>query len=73
MLACLQFCPYRSSLELSVVCSPTGLKDEAFDLGMSVSPNPTTGEILININLLNPENFTISVLNALGQTIKEIK
>jgi hypothetical protein len=40
---------------------------------MEVYPNPTNGELYIDITTLEVQDFTISVINTLGQTVKEVK
>lgn len=45
---------------------PTGIKKQSTDLG-SISPNPSNG--LFNVKIANNEAVTITVTNAIGQTV----
>ncbi len=73
MQACMQYCTRRTSLGTSTVCIGTGVNESADQINVSVYPNPTNGEVLVNVDLANAQDFTISVVNTLGQTIKELK
>ncbi len=49
------------------IASPTGIKEIATGNGLSIYPNPTNGEI--NIELLNPKECTISVYDIMGKLV----
>lgn len=67
-------CVRRASLSTSTVCSTaTGIDENSSNAEISIFPNPTNGELNVTVDLLNTQDFTISVINTLGQTIKEIK
>lgn len=71
--ACMQYCIRRSSLATSTVCSVTDVKEATYSLTTEVYPNPTSGDVYVTVNTLNQQDYTISVLNTLGQTVTEIK
>ncbi len=74
MQACMTYCTRRMSLATSTVCSiPAGLEESIASAEISIYPNPTLGELNVLVETLNPNDFIISVVNTLGQTIKEIK
>lgn len=66
-------CPRRASLNSSMVCNEVGIKENVSDINFVIYPNPTKGEFFVNIDLLNQQDFVITVINTLGQTVKEIK
>jgi hypothetical protein len=67
-------CVRRASLNTSTVCTvPNGIDEQVSNIEMTIFPNPTNGELNITIDLLNTQDFTISVINTLGQTVKEVK
>lgn len=76
MQAVMASCVRRTSLTTSTVCalpSSTGIAENVSNIEVEVYPNPTDGELFIDVNLLDVQDFTISVVNTLGQTVKEIK
>ena len=73
MQAVMANCVRRLSLTTSTVCSTTGIEENISNIDMSVYPNPTNGELFVDISTLEVQDFTISVVNTLGQTVKEIK
>lgn len=74
MQAVMASCIRRNSLNTSTVCVvPNAIDESLSNIEMSLFPNPTNGELNITIDLLNTQDFTISIINTLGQTIKEIK
>lgn len=74
MQACMQYCTRRSSLNTSTVCNTPNSIDETIEnINMDIYPNPTEGELSVTINTIDPQDFTISVINTLGQTVKELK
>jgi hypothetical protein len=66
-------CINRLSLNNSTVCTDVGIKENLANIEMNIYPNPTNGELIIDIATLDIQDFTISVVNTLGQTIKEVK
>ncbi|MBI3520402.1 MAG: T9SS type A sorting domain-containing protein [Bacteroidetes bacterium] len=66
-------CVRRTSLTTSTVCSTAGVEENVSNIEMTVYPNPTNGELFVDVNLLDTQDFTISVVNTLGQTVKEVK
>lgn len=73
MQAVMANCVRRLSLATSTVCSVTGIEENVSNIEMSVYPNPTNGELFVDITTLDAQDFTISVINTLGQTVKEVK
>lgn len=74
MQACMQYCARRTSLATSTVCSvPAGIEENIANAEIDIFPNPSNGELNISVNVLNPQDFTLSVINTLGQTIKDLK
>jgi hypothetical protein len=76
MQAVMANCVRRLSLNTSTVCtvsSVTGIEENVSNIEMNVYPNPTNGELFVDINLLDVQDFTISIINTLGQTVKEVK
>lgn len=73
MQACMQYCTRRTSLNTSTVCTTTGIEENVESVTMEVFPNPTNGDLNVNVSTLNAQDFTINVVNTLGQTVKEIK
>jgi len=71
--ACMQYCTRRNSLGTSTVCLSTGINENTGNMELTVFPNPTNGEVTINIEMTNVQDVTISVINTLGQTVKEVK
>lgn len=73
MQACMQYCTRRSSLATSTVCSVNSIDENVTELETEIFPNPSTGDLYVTVNVLNTQDFTIIVINTLGQTIQEIK
>jgi hypothetical protein len=73
MQAVMGVCVRRLSLNTSNVCNVTSIEENVSNVEMSVYPNPTNGELFIDIKTIDVQDFTVSVVNTLGQTIKEVK
>lgn len=74
MQAVMANCARRLSLNTSTVCNtPTSINEDVSNVNMEVYPNPTNGELFVDITTLDVQDFTISVVNTLGQTVKEVK
>lgn len=73
MQAVMANCINRMSLNNSTVCTDVGIKENAANIEMRVYPNPTNGELFVDITTFDVQDFTISVINTLGQTVKEVK
>jgi len=73
MQAVMANCVRRASLATSTVCAAIGIEENSSNVYMEVYPNPTNGEFYVDITTLDVLDFTISVVNTLGQSIKEVK
>lgn len=73
MQAVMANCTRRLSLNTSTVCTTTGIEENVSNINMEVYPNPTNGELYVDITTVDIQDFTISVVNTLGQTVKEVK
>jgi hypothetical protein len=73
MQAVMANCTRRLSLSTSTVCNAVGIQENISNINLDVYPNPTNGELYIDITTLDVQDFTVSVINPLGQTVKEIK
>ncbi len=73
MQAVMANCARRLSLTTSTVCSVTGIDENISNVILDVYPNPSNGELYVDITTLDVQDFTVSVINPLGQTVKEIK
>jgi hypothetical protein len=73
MQAVMANCARRLSLTTSTVCSVTGIDENISNVNLDVYPNPTNGELYVDITTIDVQDFTISVINTLGQTVKEVK
>ena len=73
MQAVMANCVRRTSLATSTVCSAVGVEENMSNVNMEVYPNPTNGELYVDITTLDVQDFTISIVNTLGQTVKEVK
>ncbi len=52
---------------------PTGLNDrEVARLGLSISPNPTDGAILVDFNLESSSKVTIDLMDVSGRVVREM-
>ena len=72
MQAVMANCTRRNSLNTSYVCSSVGIIETVSNLEIRLFPNPSNGELNVTVDLLNSEDFTISVINTLGQVVKEV-
>ena len=73
MQAVMANCINRFSLTNSTVCTDVGVKENISNIEMNIYPNPTNEELVVDVNLLVAQDFIISIVNTLGQTIKEVK
>ncbi|MDF2447973.1 MAG: hypothetical protein K0R26_477 [Bacteroidota bacterium] len=73
MQAVLSNCVRRNTLNYSAVCNAVGIEENEASFNFDIFPNPAHGQFLIDIDLIGHQDLTVSVLNTLGQTIKEIK
>ncbi|MES2567699.1 MAG: M43 family zinc metalloprotease [Bacteroidota bacterium] len=76
MQACMANCARRTSLNTSTVCnvsSVIGINENVSEMNMEVFPNPSSGDLYVTVNMLNQQDYTITIINTLGQTVKEIK
>lgn len=71
MQAVMANCINRSSLNSSAFCT-YGFKENLANIEMNIYPNPTSGELFVEMNLSDAQDFTISIINILGQTVKEV-
>jgi hypothetical protein len=53
--------------------STIGIKETILVTRANVYPNPSAGNFNIELGSSGNENFTISIINSIGQTIKSIK
>lgn len=72
MQAVMANCIRRKTLNNAVACVSVGMKEEQAGTTVGIFPNPTTGEVNIRVELTDAHEFTVSVLNTLGQSVKEI-
>lgn len=72
MQAVMANCARRNSLNSSNVCGPVSVNEISQNLQVSLFPNPSNGELNVTVELLNTEDISISVINTLGQTVKEV-
>lgn len=58
-------------LIMPVICdmSPASIVENGLSRNITILPNPTSGLVNVVVTLANKENLTISVTNALGQTV----
>lgn len=73
MQAVMANCVRRKTLNNAVACTSVGIKEEAAGVLVDVFPNPTNGQVNINVELMDAQEFSVSVMNTLGQTVKEVK
>ncbi|MBS1637933.1 MAG: T9SS type A sorting domain-containing protein [Bacteroidetes bacterium] len=75
MMACMQNCTRRTSLATSTVCAlPTDVIENKTDVhSVSVYPNPSNGEFTVSVDAENISDYTITVVNALGQIVYDRK
>lgn len=73
MQAVMANCVRRLSLSTSTVCSVAGIEENSANIEVEIYPNPTNGELFVGVNLLDAQDFTINVINTLGQVVKEVK
>lgn len=50
---------------------PTGLNQSESLSGVTLYPNPSSSSVMINIGLTKEEEVSVSILNAIGQTVKQ--
>lgn len=61
------------ALEAVVTVQVTvGTKDPATVQSFTISPNPTTGNFMVNLSLASASDIRLEVLNAFGQTVQTI-
>lgn len=73
MQAVMANCIRRKTLNNAVACISVGMREEAAGVLVDVFPNPTNGQINVNVELMDAQEFTVSVINMLGQTVTEVK
>lgn len=73
MQAVMASCTRRNSLNTSLVCGNVSVNDYSSILEFNLFPNPSNGELNVTLDLMNTEDFSISVINTLGQVVSEIK
>jgi len=73
MQAVMASCTRRNSLNTSLVCGNVNLIDYSSILEFNLFPNPSNGLLNVSLDLINSEDFSISVINTLGQVVSEIK
>lgn len=74
MQAVMANCVRRKTLNNAVSCISVGINEaEKTVSAISIYPNPGNGEFTINVEQIDAQEFTVSVINALGQTVKELK
>ena len=57
----------------STVCGSTGIAENVLDAGISVFPNPSTGDIYISNTLSGVNSMDLKVYNAIGQAVMSKK
>ena len=66
-------CIRRNSLNTSTVCSvPTGIDESSTISEVDLFPNPSNGELNIMVSLVINDDYSITVINTLGQVIKQL-
>lgn len=73
MQAVMANCVRRMTLNNAVSCLSVGIEEEVAGVIMDVFPNPTNGQVNINVELMDAQEYSVSVINTLGQTVKEAK
>lgn len=73
MQAVMATCARRNSLNTSLVCGNVNVIDYSSFLEFNLFPNPSNGLLNVSLDLINSEDFSISVVNTLGQVVSEIK
>lgn len=75
MMACIQYCVRRTSLTTSNACATVNSVAENSNhlRAVSVYPNPSSGEVTVGVEADNISDFTISILNTLGQVVYETR
>jgi hypothetical protein len=70
MQACMSNCVRRASLTTSTVCSVfINLQESIAEFKTEVYPNPSNGDVYVTYNSINQEDFEVSILNLVGQTL----
>ena len=72
MQAVMATCARRNSLNTSLVCGNVSINEYSTILEFNLFPNPSNGLFNVSIDLINTEDFSISVINTLGQVIKQL-
>jgi hypothetical protein len=73
MQAVMATCPRRLSLNTSTVCTiATALQPTLSEVNVNLYPNPTNGNLNVELSVLKAQDFTINITNALGQIVKTI-
>lgn len=73
MQAVMANCIRRKTLNNAVACMSVGIKEETAGVTVDVFPNPAQGQVNIQVESADVREFTVSVINTLGQTVKEAK
>lgn len=73
MQAVMANCVRRNSLNISTVCNAVGIEEYVSIIDVNISPNPSTGELFVEVSLSDVQDYVIFVSNTLGQTVKEAK
>ena len=71
MQACMQYCDRRMSLATSTVCNAVGIKENVANIALSVYPNPSLGELFVDVTSKEMEDISISIINPLGQVVND--
>lgn len=72
MQAVMANCVRRASLNLSNACTAVGIQENTSNIQMQVWPNPTNGELFIDVKMIDVQDFTVSIVNTLGQSVLEV-
>jgi hypothetical protein len=60
-------------LNTSTVCSvPNGLNETSSISEVDLFPNPSHGELNVMVSLITNDDYSITVINTLGQVIKQL-
>jgi hypothetical protein len=66
-------CVRRNSLNTSTVCSiPSGINETSSISEVELFPNPSNGELNVMVSLVTNDDYSITVINTLGQVIKQL-
>lgn len=72
MQAVMANCIRRNSLASSNVCNAVGIKENTMDIQAEIYPNPAKDELHIDYSLTSSQDINVSIINTLGQTLKEL-